>query len=185
MVIHQNKDYFNEKKGLIFDLDGTLVDSMMHWRSVNWSTTTLEEVYKTLMIDLYKTSIPLKRDALEALQKFTQLGYKCCIATATRTSVCFPCVERLGLTDYIDFVMCCEDVGKSKIHPDIYLEAAKRMGLDKSETIVFEDQFYAAEPAKNAGFTVVAIHDKQSEKDSDKLRTIADDYIHYYSEIFA
>lgn len=185
MVIDKKKEYFQGKRGLIFDLDGTLVDSMMHWRSIDWSSTTVEEAYKTLMFDLYKTSIPLKRDALEALQRFTALGYKCCIATATRTSVCYPCVVRVGLSEYTDFVVCCDDVGKNKKHPDIYLEAAKRMGLDKSEIIVFEDQLYAAETAKRSGFTVVAIHDEQSEADSNQLKAIADDYIYYYSELFA
>ena len=184
MAIHQKKEYFLGKRGLIFDLDGTIVDSMIHWRSINWAQVSLEEAYKTIMIDLYKNKIPVKRDSLEALKQFTQLGYKCCIATATRTSICLPCIERLGLSEHIDFIMCCDDVGRNKMHPDIYLEATKRLGLHKSEVIVFEDQLYAAKTAKNAGFTVVAIHDEQSQKDSEALKALADDYIYNYSEIF-
>lgn len=182
MRFNKNKKYLEGKKGFIFDLDGTLVDSMMHWRSFDWSKINLEEVY-VIMKDLYEEHIPIKRDSLDMLRVFNSLGIKCCIATATRSSVCSPCVSRVGLSPYVEFILCNDDVGKGKQHPDIYLEAARRLGLKVSETVVFEDQLYAATTAKNAGFTVVAIHDKQSEGDEEALRAIADDYIENYSEL--
>lgn len=182
MRLNKKKEYLKGKKGFVFDLDGTLVDSMMHWRSFKWGEVGLEEVYD-VMRGLYKEHIPVKRDSLDMLQIFNELGIKCCIATATRSSVCSPCVDRVGLSPYIEFIICNDDVGKSKQHPDIYLKAANNLGLDVSETIVFEDQLYAATTAKNAGFTVVAIHDEQSAKDEAALRAVADDYIINYSEL--
>lgn len=183
MVFKAEKEYLKGKKGIIFDLDGTLVDSMMHWRSFDWNKTTLEEAYVVLK-ELYKTKIELKRDALKALELFNKNGFKSCIATATRTSVCAPCVERLGISPYVEFIICSDDVGTNKHHPDIYLEAARRMGLEIEDVVVFEDQLYAARTAKEAGFTVVAIHDKQSEHHTEELKALADDYITFYSELF-
>ena len=44
------------------------------------------------------------------------------------SSLSLPGLERLGVAHYFDFILSCETVGKGKIQPDVYLEAARRMG---------------------------------------------------------
>jgi beta-phosphoglucomutase-like phosphatase (HAD superfamily) len=50
-------------------------------------------------------------------------------------------------------------VKNGKPAPDIYLEAARRLGVDPSECLVFEDALSGARAGKAAGCFVVAIPD--------------------------
>lgn len=56
-------------------------------------------------------------------------------------------------------------VENGKPAPDIYLEAAKRLGMHPSECLVFEDAFTGAEAGKSAGCHVVAVPDSRMERE--------------------
>lgn len=56
-----------------------------------------------------------------------------------------------------DFILSCETLGVSKNRPDVFLEAARRLGAAPGETAVFEDALYAARTAREAGFYTVAV----------------------------
>ena len=68
-------------------------------------------------------------------------------------------MERLDLARYFTFMLSCVDVGAGKRQPDVYLEAARRLGSSPAETAVFEDAIYAVRTAHDAGFHVVAVKD--------------------------
>lgn len=71
-------------------------------------------------------------------------------------------------------------VGKRE--PHIYMEAAKRFGALPEETAVYEDALHAIETAKKANFYVVAVYDKESEKDWSHICETADQTIHFEKE---
>jgi beta-phosphoglucomutase-like phosphatase (HAD superfamily) len=56
-------------------------------------------------------------------------------------------------------------VENGKPAPDIYLEAAKRLGMHPSECLVFEDALTGAEAGKSAGCHVVAVPDSRMERE--------------------
>ena len=57
------------------------------------------------------------------------------------------------------------NVINGKPAPDIYLEAAKRLGVHPSECLVFEDALTGAQSGKSAGCHVVAVPDHRMEKE--------------------
>ncbi|MCI8551865.1 MAG: hypothetical protein HFF56_02550, partial [Lawsonibacter sp.] len=65
--------------------------------------------------------------------------------------------------------------GKNK--PDVYLEAARRLGSTPDNTIVFEDILVAAATAKKAGFTLGVVYDENSAAEQEQLKALADRYI--------
>ena len=87
------------------------------------------------------------------------------------------CLRRLGLRDFFQFLISAEEVGAGKDRPDVYLEAARRMGSRPENTVVFEDVIFAARTAKAAGFTVAAIYDESSKHDQEELQKTADYYL--------
>jgi beta-phosphoglucomutase-like phosphatase (HAD superfamily) len=50
-------------------------------------------------------------------------------------------------------------VGKGKPHPDIYLEAARRLGVNPGECVAIEDSINGIVSAKAAGMRCIAVPD--------------------------
>lgn len=59
-----------------------------------------------------------------------------------------------------------ENVKKGKPAPDIYLEAAKQLGVDPTDCLVFEDSLTGVMAGKSAGCRVVAVPDWRMDKES-------------------
>lgn len=67
------------------------------------------------------------------------------------------------------------NVTNGKPAPDIYLEAAKRLGVHPSECLVFEDAITGAQSGKSAGCNVVAVPDYRMEKE--QFMNVSDEII--------
>ena len=134
-------------KAAIFDLDGTLLDSMGVWDQVD--------------IDfLNKRGIEVPPDYMTKVSamQFRQ------IAEYT--------IARFGLTDTPEELDDANDVGKDQ--PDVYLLAAKRLGAAPADCTVFEDLLVGMKSAKSVGMKVWAMHDDSSASDWPEICHLAD-----------
>ncbi|MGN1340009.1 MAG: HAD family hydrolase [Oscillospiraceae bacterium] len=154
------------KKYYIFDLDGTLADSMGYW----YGNFPLEgvpaeqrmDVIREVMYRHYSEEIQPKPGAVELLERLKAAGAVMCIASATEKQVSAPFLEKFGLNRFFEFYLDCTEAGARKDKPDIYLQAAQRLGADIADCVVAEDAAYCAETAQNAGFFVVGIYDENT-----------------------
>lgn len=159
-------------KYYIFDMDGTLCDSMTYWRKEAEYVSDPRDIdlmnaAYAHMREYYTHNITLKDGVIDALKAARERGIKCCIASATARNVSQPFLERSGLMEYMDFYIDCFEVGAFKNKPDVYLIAAERLGAEVSECAVFEDAEYCAKTAHEAGFFVVGVYDHQSASEGD------------------
>jgi HAD superfamily hydrolase (TIGR01509 family) len=79
------------------------------------------------------------------------------IATATPVAIRERMVELCGLAPLFAVRVSADEVEQGKPAPDVYLEAARRMGALPSDCVVIEDSTYGVEGAKAAGMRVVAV----------------------------
>lgn len=168
------------KKYYIFDMDGTLASSMKLWREecarIDMNDESAWESVFQRMKKHYAEEIELKNGALRFIREAKKLGIKMCIASATRRDIAEPFLEKSGLLDYIEFYIDCIEIGAYKDKPDIFLLAAKRLGAEISDCVVFEDVPQAVATAKDAGFYVVGVYDSVTVNDGN-IKPLVDDYV--------
>ena len=73
--------------------------------------------------------------------------------TITRT------LERLGIHDWFDALVVAEDTPRHKPEPDVFLEAARQLGVGPSGCVVFEDTDIGLEAARRAGMRSIDVRD--------------------------
>ena len=180
---------------LLFDLDGTLIDSMPHHNSAwqEWhrrrdlpfdgdaffaatAGRANAEIMRTLVpgrtaedyLAMADEKEMLYREiatrSLELIPGFEALraaaragGMKLAICTASTPENMALAFERFGLDAHMDTVVSPADGVRGKPHPDIFLEAARRLGVPAAECIVFEDAPLGIEAAQRAGMLAVAL----------------------------
>ncbi|HKJ85437.1 MAG TPA: HAD family phosphatase, partial [Spirochaetia bacterium] len=84
-------------------------------------------------------------------------GYRLAVGTASRRRVLDRVLEEAGLAPYFDATVGSDEVEHSKPAPDIFLEAARRLGAAPDRCLVIEDSQYGVEAAGRAGMRVVAL----------------------------
>ena len=208
-------------KGYIFDMDGTLVDSMgmimkmdegifkkfglpfseeaaelMKYIPLAESAGLMKRMFDNphteqevtrIMYDTMRDGylgVGMKKGALRYLRFAKESGIRLCIATATEPEIALEVSRRLGIMEYMDFLVACSEVGAAKDKPDVFLEAVRRWGFDASEAAVFEDGLPGATSAREAGFTVVGVYDEPSAGDNEEpLRRVSHVYIRSFEDI--
>lgn len=91
---------------------------------------------------------------LEGAQK---LDIPLALATAAPPANVAFVLDGLGLRAYFSAILDAEAVRNGKPHPEIFLGAAQRLGIDPHDCLVFEDSLAGIEAAGRAGMRVVAL----------------------------
>ncbi len=134
----------------------------------------VEEI--NLMIEEnYKFHFNAKEGVLDFLENNKHL--KMCVATATDKHLVEHALKRLEIDEYFDFIITSRDVGNGKQNPDIFLNAAEKLGLAIDEVVVFEDALHAIVTAKSAGFYTVGVYETAFANDHEEIKQIADCFI--------
>ncbi len=215
------RNRIDNKKAFLFDLDGTLVDSMWIWESIDveyldrfglelpedlhsciegmsFSETaqyfkerfsipdTLEKMksdWNRMAWEKYTQEVPLKSGIREFLRYHRARGVKMAVATSNSRELAEAVIAVHGLTDTFDVIVTGCDVAHGKPFPDVYLEAAVRLGVDPSECLVFEDVVAGIQAGRSAGMEVAAVEDAYSLYQERQKKELADLYIADYQEL--
>ena len=66
-------------------------------------------------------------------------------------------LAQIGVTDWFDTIVTAEDTERHKPDPDVFLEAARRLGVPPQECEVYEDSELGFEAARRAGMRCVDV----------------------------
>nr|WP_294517161.1 HAD family phosphatase [uncultured Rhodopila sp.] len=81
------------------------------------------------------------------------------VASGGPKAIVRPTLEVTGLSGLFDTVVTIEDVGHAKPAPDLFLEAARRLGVPPARVLVFEDTREGLEAAGRAGMQALDVAD--------------------------
>jgi beta-phosphoglucomutase family hydrolase len=79
------------------------------------------------------------------------------VATGAVRPICERILRQIGLAGAFDAIVSAEDVERHKPEPDIFLEAARRLGVEPSGCQVYEDTDPGIEAARRAGMQPVDV----------------------------
>jgi HAD superfamily hydrolase (TIGR01549 family) len=193
------KDYFDNKKLIIFDLDGTVVKSEAVW------DVAFREVAKSLGLELIDTGFsgetvagrwkqiaennvvdlnkPISElvdatyaEFIKHLDQLVLTGgfwqfiaelkvfrkFNLALVTNTARIVVDKVIEHLELKEVFDFVICGDEIKKTKPDPEIYKKTLKHFNVGPKEALVFEDSLTGAKAAEKAGIELVVIWDGET-----------------------
>ena len=103
--------------------------------------------------------IPVKKGVKEVFEYIRNNGLKCAVATSTRRESAEKTLHKIGVWDYLDAVVYGDEVEHVKPEPDIFLRAAKAIGISPSEAVVVEDSINGIKAGYAADMRVVHIPD--------------------------
>ena len=86
-------------------------------------------------------------------------GYKIALATSTNATRVDRHLVQSDMKKYFDAVVTGETVPNGKPAPDIFLVAAKQLGVDAAECMGVEDSFNGVRAVKSAGMYTVMVPD--------------------------
>ncbi|NJC28478.1 HAD family hydrolase [Neolewinella antarctica] len=109
--------------------------------------------------DVIRTSGTAFPGIKEALREVAD-AFPLAIATNSGRADTDVVVPALGLDSFTDVVVTATDVANLKPSPDIYLLAAKKLGLDPRDCIAIEDSKPGGTAAKAAGCYLIGLNDK-------------------------
>ncbi|MDE5945535.1 MAG: HAD family phosphatase [Rikenella sp.] len=112
-----------------------------------------ERIYR----ELYDPVMEPARGLVALLEALKKQGIRTAVgSSAPRVNVDFV-LERCGIAPYFDAVASGSEIRHSKPDPEVYLLAARKLGIDPHDCVVFEDAFVGMEAARRAGAKVVAL----------------------------
>ncbi|MFD3218805.1 beta-phosphoglucomutase [Bacillus sp. BR_7a] len=102
----------------------------------------------------YLSRKDLLEGALDALQTSQQSGYQIALGSASKNAEMV--LKSLDIFKYFNFVVDPRNLS-SKPHPDIFLTAARGLGLPPKNCVVFEDSYAGLKAANTAKMNAVGI----------------------------
>ena len=108
------------------------------------------------MLARYSEHLPLIDGAVDAVKRLAAhwpLG----VASSSNRELIDHVLELSGLAACFEITVSSEEVERGKPAPDVYLEAARRLGADPSRSVAIEDSASGIRSAHAAGMHVVAI----------------------------
>jgi len=94
------------------------------------------------------------------LTELTRRGVKVAVASSSRNTRA--AMERVGLAGRFDVVVDGNDVRQTKPDPEVFLLAARRMGLPIEQCVVIEDAPAGIEAARRAGMAVLGVGTRET-----------------------
>jgi len=133
------------------------------------------------MLESYRRKLPLLPGAAEAVRR-TATAFPLALASSSNREVFEAVLELAGLADCFRATVSSEEVERGKPAPDVYLEAARRLGVAPELCTAVEDSQAGIRSAKSAGMRVVAIPNASYPPDDEAL-ALADTVVRSLDEL--
>jgi len=111
--------------------------------------------------DFFANRVGLFPSAKTTLEQLREMKLHLAVATSSVSASARPLLDRTGIRSLFSVVVTGDEVQQGKPHPDIYLRAAKELGISPEACLVIEDALAGIAAGKAANMRVAAIPDRR------------------------
>lgn len=191
-IWHEVDQIFLGSRGIEVDLEYQKMLSMMGFQAGARYTIerfglreTVDEIcdeWNRLGKALYHNRVRLRPGAQAYIEALRKQGIPCALATVNDAEVLESC-RHIDARSLFDQQVYGKDVAHPKDHPDIYLEAARRLGVAPANCIVFEDLAEGIRSAHSVGMLTCAVASNDPMQDEQVITRLADIFLHDWRDI--
>jgi beta-phosphoglucomutase family hydrolase len=113
-----------------------------------------EAIYREVVIERGVVALPGVETWLKMLRA---AGVACVIASSTHRQNILVSLDTIGLGSYFEAIVSAEDVQRGKPDPEVFLAAAKKLGVAAADAVVFEDALVGVAAAQAAKMRVATV----------------------------
>ncbi|MDE6401524.1 MAG: HAD family phosphatase [Clostridiales bacterium] len=164
---HEIDDIFLNKRGLVPTDEyrraiaaigfRATADFTIEYYKLDDTPEQLMNEWTELAREAYATAVKTFDGVHEYLAACAANGIKIAAVTSLHIDFAQLCLKNNGIFRYFSNIVTSDETGLKKSSPEIYLHAAKRLGVAPSDCVVYDDVPIAINAAKAAGMITVAI----------------------------
>ena len=107
------------------------------------------------MLDRYRAKLPLIEGAVDAVRRLAE-SFPLAVASSSNRPLIDAVLAEAGIRSCFAAIVSSEEVARGKPAPDVYLEAARRLGVAPELCAAIEDSGNGIRAAHAAGMRVIA-----------------------------
>jgi HAD superfamily hydrolase (TIGR01509 family) len=120
------------------------------------------------MLEAYRHELPLLPGAVDAVRRTADV-FPLGLASSSNRVIFEEVLRLAGIADCFEATVSSEEVERGKPAPDVYLEAAHRLGVEPDRCAAVEDSHAGLRSAHDAGMRVIAIPNASYPPDDEAL----------------
>jgi len=127
-------------------------------------SASIEELMRRrgeIATEFFANRVGLFPSTKRTLERLRDMKVRLAIATSSVSASARPFLDRHGLTPFFDGIVTGDEIERGKPDPDIYLRAAKKLGIGADACLVIEDALSGIAAGRAAGMRVAAIPDRR------------------------
>ena len=154
----QGREWTDEDRHAVMGANSRQWSATMRSRlDLEMSEHEIEAAIVDGVVERYRREgAPLIEGATEAVERLGR-DVPLALASSAHARVIEAALDALGLGAAFRVVVSSDEVRDGKPAPDVYLEAARRLGVDPESCLVIEDSLNGVRAARAAGMTVVLV----------------------------
>ena len=184
VIVDSEQVWDDVRESYTREVGGTYTDAatrdMMGMSSLEWSRYmrdalgvpgTPEEINAEVvrrMLERYGEAPPLIPGAVDAVRRCAE-AWPLAVASSSNPELIDVVLARAGIRELFGAVVSSQEVARGKPAPDVYAEAARRLGVEATRCAAVEDSHNGIRSAKAAGMRVVVFPNTHFPPDAEAL----------------